>query len=125
MIVDEADRDIELSPDPFKEAGISIPEQLPYSEEAGSKQNMISNIKNAIQEKRNSGIGASLENVGKIPIRISLENICNRTENPESVKLINPESTKQLSDTEKDAESKSEADQKSCPVTIEKQQNVV
>ena len=125
MIVDEADRDIELSPDPFKEAGISIPEQLPYSEEAGSKQNMISNIKNAIQEKRNSGIGASLENVGKIPIRISMENICNRTENPESVKLINPESTKQLSDTEKDAESKSEADQKSCPVTIEKQQNVV
>ena len=125
MIVDEADRDIELSPDPFKEAGISIPEQLPYSEEAGSKQNMISNIKNAIQEKRNSGIGASLENVGKIPIRISMENICNRTENPESVKLINPDSTKQLSDTEKDAESKSEADQKSCPVTIEKQQNVV
>ena len=125
MIVDEADRDIELSPDPFKEAGISIPEQLPYSEEAGSKQNMISNIKNAIQEKRNSGIGATLENVGKIPIRISMENICNRTENPESVKLINPESTKQLSDTEKDAESKSEADQKSCPVTIEKQQNVV
>ena len=88
-------------------------------------RNMISNIKNAIQEKRNSGIGASLENVGKIPIRISMENICNRTENPESVKLINPESTKQLSDTEKDAESKSEADQKSCPVTIEKQQNVV
>ena len=125
MIVDEADRDIELSPDPLKEAGISIPEQLPYSEEAGSKQNMISNIKNAIQEKRNSGIGASLENVGKIPIRISMENICNRTENPESVKLINPDSTKQLSDREKDAESKSEADQKSCPVTIEKQQNVV
>ena len=109
MIVDEADRDIELSPDPFKEAGISIPEQLPYSEEAGSKQNMISNIKNAIQEKRNSGIGASLENVGKIPIRISMENICKGSENTESVKLINPESTKQSYDKEK----------------VEKQQNVV
>ena len=125
MIVDEADRDIELSPDPFKEAGISIPEQLPYSEEAnksaisrqisktspklGSKQNMMANLKNAIQEKRNSGIGASLENVGKIPIRISMENICKGSENPESVKLINPESTKQSSDTEK----------------VETQQNVV
>jgi hypothetical protein len=30
MIVDEADRDIELSADPFLEAGIDIPKELPY-----------------------------------------------------------------------------------------------
>jgi hypothetical protein len=30
MIVDEADRDIELSADPFLEAGIDIPKELPF-----------------------------------------------------------------------------------------------
>jgi hypothetical protein len=30
MIVDEADADLELAEDPFLEAGISIPEELPY-----------------------------------------------------------------------------------------------
>ena len=32
LIVDEADRDIELGKDPFLEAGIVIPEELPYQD---------------------------------------------------------------------------------------------
>jgi len=30
MIVDEADRDMEMAADPFLEAGIDIPQELPY-----------------------------------------------------------------------------------------------
>ena len=31
LIVDEADSDLELAKDPFLEAGISVPEELPYT----------------------------------------------------------------------------------------------
>ena len=41
MIVDEADRDIEMVPDPFLEAGINIPEELPYKLEGSSPANFL------------------------------------------------------------------------------------
>ena len=38
MIVDEADRDIEMSEDPFLEAGIDIPKELPYRQRKSTRR---------------------------------------------------------------------------------------
>ena len=39
MIVDQAEEDVEMSQDPFLEAGISIPETIPYQPKTEVKQN--------------------------------------------------------------------------------------
>ncbi len=36
MIVDDADRDLEIVTDPFLEAGIDIPKELPYKKKSSS-----------------------------------------------------------------------------------------
>lgn len=46
MIVDEADRDIEMAADPFLEAGIDIPKELPYRERKTSLRMKISGRNN-------------------------------------------------------------------------------
>ena len=106
MIVAEADEDIELSPDPFKEAGINIPKELPYKDAerpaisrqvsktreaerhnlsrqsskmgslAGSRQNILSNMKHIKEKLTQKGPNFSTESIAKI------------TEDPESEKLI-------------------------------------
>ena len=38
MIVDQAEEDVEMSQDPFLEAGISIPETIPYQPKTEVKQ---------------------------------------------------------------------------------------
>ena len=40
MIVDQAEEDVEMSQDPFLEAGISIPESMPYQPKDVVKQNV-------------------------------------------------------------------------------------
>ena len=106
MIVAEADEDIELSPDPFKEAGINIPKELPYKDAerpaisrqvsktreaerhnlsrqsskmgslAGSRQNILSNMKHIKEKLTQKGPNFSTESIAKI------------SEDPESEKLI-------------------------------------
>ena len=44
MIVDDADRDIEMAADPFLEAGIDIPKELPYRNLKRSRTRVISQI---------------------------------------------------------------------------------
>ena len=39
LIVDQAEEDVEMSQDPFLEAGISIPETIPYQPKTEVKQN--------------------------------------------------------------------------------------
>ena len=53
MIVDEADSDIEMVKDPFLEAGIDIPEELPYQE--SRKSSIISRF----SKKHQSGTDLS------------------------------------------------------------------
>ena len=44
MIVDEADRDIDMAADPFLEAGIDIPKELPYQERRPTLKMKINGI---------------------------------------------------------------------------------
>ena len=44
MIVDEAEADLEMAEDPFLEAGISIPEDLPYSTQLPRKKVIFNSI---------------------------------------------------------------------------------
>ena len=57
MIVDEADSDIEMVKDPFLEAGIDIPEELPYQE--SRKSTIISRFSKKHQSDRLSGTDLS------------------------------------------------------------------
>ena len=50
MIVDDADRDIEMGADPFLEAGIDIPKELPYRNLKRSRTRVISQVDNAGQD---------------------------------------------------------------------------
>ena len=44
IIVDEADRDIEMENDPFLAAGIDIPEELPYQDQTGSVETLVKKV---------------------------------------------------------------------------------
>ena len=57
MIVDEADTDIEMVKDPFLEAGIDIPEELPYQE--SRKSTVTSRFSKKHQSNRLSGTDLS------------------------------------------------------------------
>ena len=46
MIVDDADRDLEMAADPFLEAGIMIPEDLPYKERKVSPRIQVAGTSN-------------------------------------------------------------------------------
>ena len=58
MIVDEADMEIELTQDPFLEAGIDVPSQLPYTN--GNKMDEASRITAAAEAEATTGDTASL-----------------------------------------------------------------
>ena len=57
MIVDESDSDIEMVQDPFLEAGIDIPEELPYQE--SRKSTIISRFSKKHQSDRLNGTDLS------------------------------------------------------------------
>ena len=59
LIVDLADTDLELAPDPFLEAGISVPEELPYQTIPNSRN---SSIRSVIRQKKNSVSLISIRN---------------------------------------------------------------
>ncbi len=63
MIVDEADRDIDMAADPFLEAGIDIPKELPYQERKQSLRIKMSNAKN--QDPDNLSVTGSLASLAK------------------------------------------------------------
>ena len=58
MIVDEADMEIELTQDPFLEAGIDVPPQLPYTK--GDKMDEASRITAAAEAEAVGAETASL-----------------------------------------------------------------
>ena len=57
MIVDESDSDIEMVQDPFLEAGIDIPQELPYQE--SRKSTIISRFSKKHQSDRLNGADLS------------------------------------------------------------------
>ena len=57
MIVDEVDTDIEMVKDPFLEAGIDIPDELPYQE--SRKSTVISRFSKKHQSDRLNGADLS------------------------------------------------------------------
>ena len=44
LIVDQADTDLEMANDPFLEAGISVPEELPYQKIPSSRNSSIRSV---------------------------------------------------------------------------------
>ena len=58
MIVDEADTDIEMVKDPFLEAGIDIPKELPYQE--SRKSTITSRFSKKHQTDTTEGTDSSL-----------------------------------------------------------------
>ena len=44
MLVDDADMEMEMSKDPFLEAGITIPVELPYKDESQRQDNVIGGL---------------------------------------------------------------------------------
>ena len=59
MIVDEADRDIEMAADPFLEAGIDIPKELPYRNLKRSRTRNISTLQDPGDNLSTAGSVAS------------------------------------------------------------------
>ena len=57
MIVDEADRDIDMAADPFLEAGIDIPKELPYQERKPTLKMKISSYSHRDQPDNISTAG--------------------------------------------------------------------
>ena len=53
MIVDDADMEIEMSKDPFLEAGIAIPAELPYQDES-QRENSARIVVGKGHQRRNS-----------------------------------------------------------------------
>ena len=67
MIVDEAEEDLELVQDPFLEAGISIPPELPYLNEVRkaykASNNFISRMTSVKETKRTTGSTDSRQSI--------------------------------------------------------------
>ena len=59
MIVDDADRDIEMAADPFLEAGIDIPKELPYRNLKRSRTRVISQMQDPGDNLSTAGSVAS------------------------------------------------------------------
>ena len=86
LIVDEADREIEMADDPFLEAGIQIPAALPYQDETQkdeSAKRVLGDRKSSDQKmmsrpssfKRRQSRQNRLESVGNISAKGALESI--------------------------------------------------
>ena len=69
--MDEADRDMELAADPFLEAGINIPKELPYQ-----NKKLAQMSKNSRQTSRRNSIQADVDGLG-----VSIGNVLNTEEN--------------------------------------------
>ena len=59
MIVDEADQDMEMAKDPFLEAGIDVPKELPY-QEVVSKTATITDLAKQVKISSKTNSNANL-----------------------------------------------------------------